>query len=111
MRQAGQLETCPKGKLKNDEFFGESEVVYLRRSFLSRLAIATRSTPEAMELELEFGLPGLCRRWPVLHAANYCGADCQPARSNDRPIGTSITRARNTGCTLQRTGRLAQLII
>ncbi len=45
----------PQGKMKTDEFFGEQEV-YLD-SFLAKLAIA-RATPEAMELELEFGYQG-----------------------------------------------------
>jgi thiol:disulfide interchange protein DsbD len=45
----------PKGKIKNDEYFGEMEV-YLD-SFLAPLAIA-RGTPEAMELEIEFGYQG-----------------------------------------------------
>ncbi len=45
----------PEGKMKTDEFFGEQEV-YLD-SFLAKLAIA-RATPEAMELELEFGYQG-----------------------------------------------------
>jgi len=41
--------------MKNDEYFGEMEV-YLD-SFLAELAIA-RATPDAMELELEFGYQG-----------------------------------------------------
>jgi len=52
--QAGRWD-LPKGKIKNDEYFGEMEV-YLD-SFLAELAIA-RATPEAMELELEFGYQG-----------------------------------------------------
>ena len=52
--QAGQLE-LPKGKVKHDEFFGESEVYY--GEVIGRLAIA-RATPEAMELELEVGYQG-----------------------------------------------------
>ena len=52
--QAGQLD-LPKGKLKYDEFFGESEVYY--DEVLGRLAIA-RATPDAMELELEVGYQG-----------------------------------------------------
>jgi thiol:disulfide interchange protein DsbD len=52
--QAGQLD-LPKGKLKYDEFFGESEVYY--NEVIGRLAIA-RATPEAMELELEVGYQG-----------------------------------------------------
>ena len=52
--QAGQLD-LPKGKLKYDEFFGESEVYY--EEVIGRLAIA-RATPEAMDLELEVGYQG-----------------------------------------------------
>ena len=52
--QAGRWD-LPKGKMKNDEYFGEMEV-YLD-SFLAELAIA-RATPDAMELELEFGYQG-----------------------------------------------------
>jgi len=52
--QAGQLD-LPKGKLKYDEFFGESEVYY--GEVIGRLAIA-RATPEAMDLELEVGYQG-----------------------------------------------------
>jgi thiol:disulfide interchange protein DsbD len=52
--QAGQLD-LPKGKLKYDEFFGESEVYY--DEVIGRLAIA-RATPEAMDLELEVGYQG-----------------------------------------------------
>jgi thiol:disulfide interchange protein DsbD len=52
--QAGQLD-LPKGKLKFDEFFGESEVYY--DEVIGRLAIA-RATPEEMILELEVGYQG-----------------------------------------------------
>ena len=52
--QAGRWD-LPQGTMKTDEYFGEMEV-YLD-SFLAELAIA-RATPEAMELELEFGYQG-----------------------------------------------------
>ena len=52
--QAGRWD-LPDGKMKTDEFFGEMEV-YLD-SFIGRLAIA-RATPEATELEIEFGYQG-----------------------------------------------------
>jgi thiol:disulfide interchange protein DsbD len=52
--QAGQLD-LPKGKLKYDEFFGESEVYY--DEVIGKLAIA-RATPEAMDLEIEVGYQG-----------------------------------------------------
>ena len=45
----------PKGKMKNDEYFGDMEV-YLD-SFIASLAIA-RATPDAMELEVELGYQG-----------------------------------------------------
>jgi len=51
---AGQLE-LPKGKIKVDEFFGESEVYY--DEVVGKLTIA-RATPAAMELELEVGYQG-----------------------------------------------------
>ena len=52
--QAGRFD-LPKGKMKNDEYFGEMEV-YLD-SFLGKLTVA-RATPDAMEFELEFGYQG-----------------------------------------------------
>ena len=52
--QAGRWD-LPDGKMKTDEFFGEMEV-YLD-SFIGRLAVA-RATPEATELEIEFGYQG-----------------------------------------------------
>src|SRR5210317_1162134 len=52
--QAGRFD-LPSGKMKTDEYFGEMEV-YLD-GFLGKLAIA-RATPEAMDLELEFGYQG-----------------------------------------------------
>ncbi|MDH3614555.1 MAG: protein-disulfide reductase DsbD [Gammaproteobacteria bacterium] len=51
---AGQLD-LPKGKIKVDEFFGESEVYY--DEVIGRLTIA-RATPEAMDLELEVNYQG-----------------------------------------------------
>jgi thiol:disulfide interchange protein DsbD len=52
--QLGALE-LPEGKLKYDEFFGESEVYF--DDVFAPLTIA-RATPEAMELELELGYQG-----------------------------------------------------
>jgi thiol:disulfide interchange protein DsbD len=52
--QAGRWD-LPQGTMKNDEYFGEMEVFL--DSFLAELAIA-RATPDAMELELEFGYQG-----------------------------------------------------
>ena len=51
---AGQLE-LPQGKIKVDEFFGESEVYY--DEVIGRLTIA-RATPDAMDLELEVNYQG-----------------------------------------------------
>jgi len=51
---AGQLD-LPEGKLKFDEFFGESEVYY--NEVVGRLTIA-RATPDAMDLELEISYQG-----------------------------------------------------
>ncbi|HSG58007.1 MAG TPA: protein-disulfide reductase DsbD [Woeseiaceae bacterium] len=52
--QLGTLE-LPEGKLKYDEFFGESEVYF--DDVFAPLTIA-RATPEAMELKLELGYQG-----------------------------------------------------
>jgi thiol:disulfide interchange protein DsbD len=52
--QAGRFD-LPEGKMKTDEYFGEMEV-YLD-GFLGQLSIA-RATPDAMDLELEFGYQG-----------------------------------------------------
>jgi thiol:disulfide interchange protein DsbD len=52
--QTGRFD-LPEGKMKTDEYFGEMEV-YLD-GFIGKLAIA-RATPDAMELELEFGYQG-----------------------------------------------------
>ncbi|MDH3374773.1 MAG: protein-disulfide reductase DsbD [Gammaproteobacteria bacterium] len=51
---AGQLD-LPKGKIKVDEFFGESEVYF--DEVIGRLTVA-RATPEAMDLELEVNYQG-----------------------------------------------------
>ncbi len=52
--QLGQLQ-LPDGKLKYDEFFGESEVYFA--DVFATLPLA-RATPEAMELELEVSFQG-----------------------------------------------------
>ena len=52
--QLGKLD-LPKGKLKYDEFFGESEVYF--DDVFAPLPLA-RATPEAMTLELEVGFQG-----------------------------------------------------
>ncbi len=51
---AGRLD-LPQGKLKVDEFFGETEVYY--DEVVGRLTIA-RATPDAMDLDLEVGYQG-----------------------------------------------------
>jgi thiol:disulfide interchange protein DsbD len=52
--QLGKLE-LPKGKIKFDEFFGESEVYF--EDVFATLPLA-RATPEAMDLELEVNFQG-----------------------------------------------------
>ena len=52
--QAGRWD-LPKGKMKNDEFFGEVQVYV--DSFIATLAIA-RATPDAMDLDIELGYQG-----------------------------------------------------
>lgn len=52
--QLGKLD-LPEGKIKFDEFFGESEVYY--GDVFATLPLA-RATPESMDLELEIGFQG-----------------------------------------------------
>ena len=52
--QLGRLD-LPKGKIKVDEFFGESEVYF--EDVFARLPLA-RATPESMDLELEVNFQG-----------------------------------------------------
>ena len=101
--QLGQLD-LPKGKLKFDEFFGESEV-YVEDVF-ARLPLA-RATPEAMELELEINYQGCAE-----------GGLCYPPTT--RVISTSLPEASavtdlsslpRRDEPISEQGKLAQLII
>ncbi len=74
--QLGKLD-LPKGKLKYDEFFGESEV-YFDDVFAS-LPLA-RATPEAMQLELEVNFQGCAE-----------GGLCYPPTT--RLVSTSLSEA------------------
>ena len=101
--QLGQLD-LPKGKLKFDEFFGESEV-YVEDVF-ARLPLA-RATPDAMELELEVTYQGCAE-----------GGLCYPPTT--RVISTSLPEASavtdlsslpQRDQPVSEQGKLAQLII
>ncbi len=98
--QLGRLE-LPEGKIKYDEFFGESEV-YLEDVF-ARLPLA-RATPEAMDLSLTLGYQG-------------CAEDglCYPPTT--RTIDVSLPAASavaalsaGPGQPVSEQGRLAKLI-
>ncbi len=100
--QLGKLD-LPKGEIKIDEFFGESEVYF--EDVFATLPLA-RATPEAMDLELEVSFQGCAE-----------GGLCYPPTtrlvSTTLPEATSITDlaslpARNEPVTEQ--GRLAQVI-
>ena len=98
--QLGRLE-LPAGKMKYDEFFGESEV-YLEDVF-ARLPLA-RATPEALDLALTLGYQGCAE-----------GGLCYPPTSRtlevSLPTATAVTAL--TGGPEQpvsEQGRLAQLI-
>ncbi len=101
--QLGQLD-LPKGKLKFDEFFGESEV-YVEDVF-ARLPFA-RATPEAMELELEVSYQGCAD-------AGLCYPPTTRVVTTSLPEATAISDLsslpqRNQPVSEQ--GKLAQLII
>ena len=92
--QLGKL-GLPQGKLKFDEFFGESEV-YVEDVF-ARLPLA-RATPEAMELELELNYQG-------------CAEDglCYPPTT--RILSTSLPEATAvTDLPVTEQGKLARII-
>ena len=77
---AGQLE-LPQGKIKVDEFFGESEVYY--DEVIGRLTIA-RATPDAMDLELEVNYQGCAD-------AGLCYLPQTTVMSVSLPEATAIT--------------------
>jgi len=101
--QLGELD-LPKGNLKFDEFFGESEV-YVEDMF-ARLPLA-RATPEAMVLELEVSYQGCAD-------AGLCYPPTTRVIATSLPEATAITDLsslpqRNQPVSEQ--GKLAQLII
>ena len=101
--QLGQLD-LPKGKLKFDEYFGESEV-YVDDVF-ARLPLA-RATPKAMQLELEVSYQGCAD-------AGLCYPPTTRIVTTSLPEATAITDLsslpqRNQPVSEQ--GKLAQLII
>jgi thiol:disulfide interchange protein DsbD len=100
--QLGNLD-LPKGKVKYDEFFGESEV-YLEDVF-ARLPLA-RATPEEMELELEVNFQGCAE-----------GGLCYPPTT--RVVTTSLPKATTVtdlasmpdrSAPVSEQGKLAQVI-
>jgi len=101
--QLGQLD-LPKGKLKFDEFFGESEVFV--NDVFARLPFA-RATPEAMELELEVSYQGCAE-------AGLCYPPTTRVVSTSLPEATAITDLSSLpqrNVPISEQGKLAQLII
>ncbi len=101
---AGQLE-LPAGKVKVDEFFGESVVYY--DEVVGRLTIA-RATPAAMDLELELTYQGCAD-------AGLCYIPITTTLMVSLPAASTITdlstiRPREETMVSEQ-GRLAQLII
>jgi thiol:disulfide interchange protein DsbD len=99
---AGQLE-LPTGKLKVDEFFGESEVYY--NDVIGRLTIA-RATPAAMQVELELGYQGCAD-------AGLCYLPQTTIVSLNLPAATSITDLSTRlapAAPVSEQGRLAKVI-
>jgi thiol:disulfide interchange protein DsbD len=101
--QLGQLD-LPKGKLKFDEFFGESEV-YVEDVF-ARLPLA-RATPEAMELELEVTYQGCAE-------GGLCYPPTTRVVSASLPEASAVTDLSSLPRRdepISEQGKLAQLII
>jgi thiol:disulfide interchange protein DsbD len=101
---AGQLD-LPKGKIKFDEFFGESEVYY--NEVVGRLTVA-RATPDAMDLELEIAYQGCADD-------GLCYLPQTAALTVSLPEATTISdlssiRARDAPMVSEQ-GRLANLIV
>ncbi|NCF50060.1 protein-disulfide reductase DsbD [Gammaproteobacteria bacterium] len=99
---AGQLE-LPKGKIKVDEFFGESEVYY--NDVIGRLTLA-RATPDATQVELELGFQGCAD-------AGLCYLPQTAVFSVALPAATAITdltALRSSVPPVSEQGRLAKLI-
>jgi thiol:disulfide interchange protein DsbD len=89
----------PAGTMKTDEYFGEMEV-YLD-SFLGELAIA-RATPDAMELELEFGYQGCAE-------GGLCYMPQTRVMTVELPVATSVD-APGVGAPVSEQARLANII-
>jgi thiol:disulfide interchange protein DsbD len=99
---AGQLE-LPEGKIKVDEFFGESEVYY--NDVIGRLTLA-RATPDATQVELELGFQGCAD-------AGLCYLPQTAVFSVELPAATAITdltALRPSVPPVSEQGRLAKLI-
>lgn len=101
--QLGRLD-LPKGKLKNDEFFGEQEV-YLEDVF-ARLPLA-RASREAMLLELEVSYQGCAE-------AGLCYPPTTRTVSIEMPEASAVTALpaeRSAGEPVTEQGRLAKVIV
>ncbi|MDX1481950.1 MAG: protein-disulfide reductase DsbD [Woeseiaceae bacterium] len=99
---AGRLE-LPAGKVKFDEFFGESEVYY--DEVLGRLSIA-RATPEAMDLDLEIGYQGCAD-------GGLCYLPQTKVLTVSLPAATTVTdlsTLATAGAPLSEQGRIGQII-
>ncbi|NIQ96468.1 MAG: protein-disulfide reductase DsbD, partial [Desulfuromonadales bacterium] len=99
---AGQLE-LPEGKLKTDEFFGESEVFY--DAVVGRLAIA-RGTPEPVSIDLEIAYQGCAD-------AGLCYTPQTVILSVDLPRATASGASTATDMPapmLSEQGRMGQII-
>lgn len=97
--QLGRLE-LPPGKLKFDEFFGESEV-YLEDAF-ARLPLA-RATPDAMDLELMLDYQGCAE-------AGLCYPPTTRTLTVRLPEAATVGTLAATDPPLSEQGRLAKLI-
>jgi thiol:disulfide interchange protein DsbD len=106
--QAGQLD-LPKGKLKHDEFFGESEVYY--GEVIGRLAVA-RASPEAMELDLEIGYQGCADGGLCYLPQTRVMTVSLPEASVVSDLGAAAAASGGTAAPppLSEQGRIAQII-
>ena len=100
--QLGNLD-LPKGKVKYDEFFGESEV-YLEDVF-ARLPLA-RATPEEMELEVEVNFQGCAE-------GGLCYPPTTRVVTTSLPEATTVTDLASLperSAPVSEQGKLAQVI-
>jgi thiol:disulfide interchange protein DsbD len=100
--QLGKLD-LPEGKIKFDEFFGESEVYF--DDVFATLPLA-RATPESMELELEVNFQGCAE-----------GGLCYPPTTRvvsttlpEATVVTDLAALPDRGAPVSEQGRLAQVI-